>query len=446
MARLRKSAQPIAEIVDDLVTADYAELIGDLIEDAPVGRRRTHPTWLFFTYGALIRHFRSAARLDAELATGLWDTLRTRAVRAGRPDPGLEPFTYQYFNYWRNVVTGDEELMAGIAHRFTRLAVGHARNLGLIASSGGSVTNPHPTRVIYGDGTVVRSPYRPPNGNSQRRVDPSATIHIRHDGEIYGNDFVWFCVRDEQPHSRVILAVDWVPTPTPGVEAHTAMDLIEHIHGHAGGGIQAIVYDGAMKGVHLDRIMRNTGYMVINKVAVAAVGEDGTTTPKQRPFRTVTHPTAEGKCRHTLHVRNGTIVDVTLADDGTAVIAGEAIRRQVKRARRSDGTYRFDLSVTIPCRHGDFDIWASPHATPDQPWLPEHIRLLPPDDPSFGDLYGMRNDVESLNNTFKRSLLVDRATSVGWQRQLIDMYSYAVLHNSTAQQVARSAVRRMRAA
>lgn len=135
-------------------------------------------------------------------------------------------------------------------------------------------------------------------------------------------------------------------------------------------------------------------------------------------------------CLHTLHVRNGTIVDVALADVGSPVVVPEATRKPVKRAKRGDGTWRFNMCVTIECRHGNFDIWASPHATDARSWLPEHIRLLPPDDPAFAPLYGRRNDVEALNNTFKRSLLVDRATSVGWQRQLVDMYSYAILQTA----------------
>ena len=432
-SRIRTGARPVTDVIDSLVASAYPEALGDLIAEAPTGRKRIHPASMVFVYGALVRHFRSATRLDNELKAGLWDTIRQRNVAAGRPDPGANPFTYHHFAHWRNLIACDGELLAGIANRFTRLAVAHARQAGLLTTSGGgSVTHPHPARTIYGDGTVVRPIYRQPRGEpSGRRVDPSAAIHTRHDGHIYGNNFVWFATRSPEPHSRIVLAVDRVPEP--GKEAATAVDLVEAIHDIAGPGLQAVVYDGAFQGVHIDRIMRNNGLVVVNKVAAAAVADDGTVTPKQRPYTTVTHQISRNRtCRHTLHVRNGTIVDVALADDGSPVVVGEAVRRQVKRARRSDGTWRFNLAVTIPCPHGDFEHWTSPHATDTEAWRPEHLRLLPPDDPTFQKLYGLRNDLEALNNTFKRSLLVNRATSVGWERQLIDMYSYAVLHNSTA--------------
>jgi hypothetical protein len=432
-SRIRASARPVRDVIEALVTSPYPAALGDLLDEAPTGRKRLHPPGTPFIYGALVRHFRSASRLDNELKAGLWNLIRSRTQANGRPDPGPEPFTYHHFAHWRDLLAGDTDLREALANRFTRLAVGHARNTGLLTTSGGgSVTHPHPSRTIYGDGTVVRPIYRQPRGEETgKRVDPSAEIHTRHDGHIYGNNFVWFATRNPEPHGRIVLAIDRVPAP--GQEANTAVELAETIHDIAGPGLQAVVYDGAFQGVHIDRLMRNTGLLVVNRLAAAVVADDGTITPKQRAYVTVTHQIRRNRtCRHTLHIRNGTIVDVALADDGTPVIVGNAVRRQVKRIRRSDGTWRFNLAVTIPCANGDFEHWTSPHATDTEAWRPEHLRLLPPDDPTFQKLYGLRNDLEALNNTFKRSLLVNRATSVGWERQLIDMYSYAILHNSTS--------------
>jgi len=39
--------------------------------------------------------------------------------------------------------------------------------------------------------------------------------------------------------------------------------------------------------------------------------------------------------------------------------------------------------------------------------------VLPESDPYFQTLYGMRNDSESINSAYKRTLLVDRAAVVG---------------------------------
>jgi len=92
--------------------------------------------------------------------------------------------------------------------------------------------------------------------------------------------------------------------------------------------------------------------------------------------------------------------------------------------------YRFHLVVTVPCPNGDFTVWLSPHAENTRDTRPEHIQLIPPGDPHFAELYGRRNDAESFNAQLKRTLLADRASAVGWERQLFDLYGFALLHNS----------------
>ena len=63
---------------------------------------------------------------------------------------------------------------------------------------------------------------------------------------------------------------------------------------------------------------------------------------------------------------------------------------------------------------------------------PEHVRRIPPGDPDFACLYGMRNDAQNFKSPFLRSVLVDRASSAGWRRQLFDLLGYVVLANSLA--------------
>src|SRR5690606_14876182 len=138
------------------------------------------------------------------------------------------------------------------------------------------------------------------------RHDPSAADHGRHDGIVNGNNFIMFSARSDLPGSRVILGLDRVPAP--GQEAETAISVIERIHRAALGGIQAVVYDGAFQGTHLDRVMRRTGSVVINKVAAATRSADGEPTPKRRAIGTHIHPANGNDCVHTLHALNGTIV------------------------------------------------------------------------------------------------------------------------------------------
>ena len=205
-------------------------------------------------YAALARHFRSHNRLDGELRTGLWTQLRDHAHSAGLGDPGERPFLYPQLVYWRDQVMQDEERREALLAAFTDVALDHARQRGLLLHNGaGSLTHPHPTRIIYGDGTVVRPIYRRPRTTTitdpdsgeetvvfvdpgtgeplpapPGRWDPSAADYHRHDGPIHGNNFVIVFARDHAPGSRVILGVDRVDAP--GREADTAVALMERIH------------------------------------------------------------------------------------------------------------------------------------------------------------------------------------------------------------------------
>ena len=112
----------------------------------------------------------------------------------------------------------------------------------------------------------------------------------------------------------------------------------------------------------------------------------------------------------------------------------ELRRKQVKRYRRPGGGYRFSLGAEVPCRREPFTIWVSPHPKPGgtDHRRPENMRLLPPADDAFDPRYAVRNDAESCNAHFKATLLVDRAMSLGWRRQLIDLLAFGILTNTWA--------------
>lgn len=451
----RQRAQSIGEVLASLTASPYLLELAEHLEGSRIGRRRKHPTWVVLAYGALARHFRSHNRLDGELRTGLWDNLRAAALTGGLPDPGRTHFGYAQLVYWRDQVMTNPERREEFLAAFTDTALSHARQLGLLHPNGaGSITHPDRSRIIYGDGTIVRPVYRRPRSTTVTdtetgeehvvfidpstgehcatpvgRHDSSAADYHRFDGPIHGNNFVIAFARGENPGQRVVLGVDRVDAP--GREADTAAGLIERICDAAGPGITAALYDGAFRGVHIDQLMRRSGLVVINKVHLATTrSDDAQAVARRRPLGIFSHDKRRISCTHTLHIDNGTVVDIALADDGTPVIVASAIRRQVKRFRRADGTYRFSLGIDVPCGNTSFRLWLSPHATDDDPTLPDHLRLLPPDDPDFKHLYGRRNDSESFNNQYKRSLLVDRATSVGWERQLFDLVTFAILENS----------------
>jgi hypothetical protein len=275
--------------------------LGSLIpSERPVGRPAHHPGYLLLGYGVLARLFRSGTRVrPSSQAPPRGRPSVTQSSTAQRhPDlvqqlPGAKPPRWEAYRYARNRYLTDPEIMRELQDRFTEAAVSQARSLGLLDPAGpGSLSHPDRSRVVYGDGTVVRPLYRPPttkrttdpvtgktrvtyydtDGNviaePNRRFDPDAADYHGHTGSVHGKNFVALYARGDHPHQRVVLAVARVDRP--GLEADTAVTAIERLHTVAGTGIQAIVYDGAMRGVHIDDLMTTHGLVVISKVHASA--------------------------------------------------------------------------------------------------------------------------------------------------------------------------------
>ena len=96
--------------------------------------------------------------------------------------------------------------------------------------------------------------------------------------------------------------------------------------------------------------------------------------------------------------------------------------------------WRFTLGVVVECPKAPFVAWISPHRQPNERGhgRPDQLRLLPESDPHFQTLYGLRNDSESINSAYKRTLVADRASARGWRRQVLDLLSWGILTNSLA--------------
>ena len=125
--------------------------------------------------------------------------------------------------------------------------------------------------------------------------------------------------------------------------------------------------------------------------------------------------------------------EFALDEAGTPVATARLERRQVKRPRRTSGRYHFNVGYEVPCPDGAFLAWVTPHAEPGDT---EHrradaVRVIAQGEPDFASLYGLRNDSEAFNSQLKRTLLVDRAMSLGAHRQLLDVLCFGLLNNTT---------------
>lgn len=431
-----------------------------------VGRPRTFPSYLLLGFGALARVYRSGSRAAHELTDPVtWRTVRD-AVEAAATTynldidlPGDRPPDWDAYRYARNHHLTAPDTLAAMRAAFTVSAVDQARVFGLLDPSGpGSLCHPDPTRTVYGDGTVVRPMYRPPAArrttnpktgetvityldpsrnpiaSPARRFDPDAADYHGHTGPVHGQNFIAWSVRGPAHHQRVVLAVDRVPRP--GLEADTSVALLKALHAVAGAGIQAVVYDGAFRGRHIDEVMTSCGLVVINKVHAAgttAARKGKATDPRWHALGIWEHATAAGACTHHLAAVDGAVSEIGLDDTGRQVVLHRLERKQVKRPRRASGRYHFNVAYEVPCPAGVFHAWVTPHALAGEAdhRRADAVRVIAEGEAGFATLYGLRNDAESFNAQLKRTLLVDRAMSLGGARQLLDVLCFAHLHNAT---------------
>lgn len=268
------------------------------------------------------------------------------------------------------------------------------------------------------------------------RQDPDAADHHRRDGAITGQNFVSLYARGEMPHQRVVLAAGRVEAP--GKEADAAVALLQDLHPVCGSGMQVVVYDGALRGTHIDTLMTGCGVLVVNKVhssSATAKRRGKTRKPRWHTLGTWQHDTTTGPCSHNLAAVDGAVTEVALDETGTPVIAARLERKQVKRRRRADGTYHFNVAYQVPCPAGAFLAWNTPHGTAggDDHKHADATRVIAEGEDDFTRLYAVRNDAESANSQFKRTLLVDRAMSLGGRRRLLDMLCFALLNNAITQ-------------
>lgn len=489
-----------------LTSPSLYELASRIDHPSPVGRPRANPAYVVLAYGVMARIARSGIRVELDLADRhTWNAARELMARTiaqhglDLPPPGPRPPKWDHWRWMRNMSLATDEGLADLARHFPPVATAAARRAGQLPLTGGagSFTHPDPTRCVYGDGTLVRPLYRPPEAvildtedgtrltaypdprtgllleEPPRRYDPDLLPHHGKAGPVLTHGYVCWHTRGPKPYGRIDLAAAHIPEP--GAEANTAVQLLRDVHRAAGPGIQVVIYDGAMRGVHIDHIMRTFGYLVLAKQhtdssttkptpgsentpsgASAAASDPAESagetpawaaaddsaalslvqTPEGKRARSLSlgpavHQLPTGPCVHQLAAAGGHVVEIDLDERGDPVVIHRLTRGAVKRARRSGGQYHFNVGYQLACPSEPFTVWLSPHpGRTGDTRRPEQLRIIPTNDPDYQRLYGLRSDAESFHSNYKRTLIVDRAMSLGWRRGLVDLYCFVLYNNA----------------
>lgn len=296
------------------------------------GRPRTYPDYMLIVFEALVSVYGSARQAEAELGHPVVWKLVRRLVRERFPnDPSMhvpkEPMRRHHYRYGRDRHLTDPEVLSQLSERHRESAAETASELGLLDRDGpGSWTHPDLSRLLYADGKVVTPLFRAQPDERRldrttgelvpRRHEPDAGLHFKGTGEAaWGTKFVMVAVRTEDVGGRVILDVDWVAKP--GAEAAVAMNCFRRL-APVLPGAQGVIYDTALRGVHHQELLRELGWLPINRVSVAVAA---TKKPRRKGGRRVPKSVhVEGK-------------EVSLGDGSTATVRLYAQERAIGLGR-----------------------------------------------------------------------------------------------------------------
>jgi hypothetical protein len=370
-----------------------------------------------------------------------------------RPDLYLAatPMRRHHYLYARKRALQVPGFLETLARRHRELAARQAEQLGLCDPNGpGSWTHLDLSRMIHADGKVIAPLYRAKPGDTRldkttgeiipRRAEHDAGLHYEGDGETaWGTKFVLVAARTDDPHGRVILDIDWVPKP--GGEAATATRCFERVAPLLPGA-QGVIYDTALRGVHHQQLLRDLGWLSINRVTAAASGanaprrDEGRRQPKSAHVEDKTIQLPDGRSTDVrLYARDGTIGIGTLTDTGDLHFT-PLERVRTHRNQDRNRKYRWYNDYRLPHHYGGGIITVRLHGTDDDARRKfnrtENVRPIPADDPDFAPLYRRRNDAESINRGLDDSLWLGRAHSVGHERQHLNLIGFALMINSLA--------------
>ena len=434
---------------------ELAELVPEQ-EQSSAGRRRHYPVFMWLLYDALLSVYGSARRVEVELAHPVvWGHLRNLIRQRFPHEPHLwlpvVPMRRHHYLYARTRWLTDPVILAELRLTHRRIAAGQARDMGLMDPEGpGSWTHPDLSRMLYADGKVMTPLFRAHPGDTKLnkatgelrplRAEPDGALHWEGTGETaWGTKWVLVAARSNDVHGRVIVDVDWVPTP--GGEANVAMDAFAALAPHCPGA-QGVLYDTALRGVHHQRLLRDLGWLSINKVAAKKAGSkkprrgEGQRVPKSTfvEQRNITRPDGTTETVD-LFACDGAIGVTRLTASGEQQF--EELRR-VRTHRNGDknGKYRWYNDYQLPERLGRGIVTVRLHATDDDTKRKfnrtENVRPIPSTDPDFKGLYGRRNDAESINRALDDTLWLRRAHSIGHKRQHLNLLTFALGINSLA--------------
>jgi hypothetical protein len=228
--------------------------------------------------------------------------------------------------------------------------------------------------------------------------------------------------------------------PLAGGEARVALNTFVELAPHCPGA-QGVIYDTALRGAHHQTLLRDLGWLSINKIAAKHADTKGKArrgagrrVEKSTHIEDRTITTPDGEVTISLFAEGGAIGIGVLTDTGARVFVPLDRVRTHRNADKSG--YRWYNDYRLPDHLGGGTITVRLHGNADDGRRrfnrTENVRPIPPTDPDFARLYRRRNDAESINRALDDTLWLRRAHSIGHERQHLNLLTHALVVNSIA--------------
>ena len=305
---------------------------------------------------------------------------------------------------------------------------------------GGSLTHPETSSVIAGDGTWTRARTDAAPGDTAvdpvtgeirpRRCDPDAvSYHTRQQDTGRGLMCVFGSLRNKHRGERIISFAEIGPRRS---DANVFTDKYLDLRAacpQIAQGATAVVYDRALQPPDIDRL-QNAATIALSK-------------PQRNPGG---GPAIRNLGPHDLKLADGaeTSVEVVAVDGTPTIICSDhegepwhiplkRTKTQTRRNKNRPDAFTNLCRVPTPADNPNAAALAGElsgatltirHNPHDKPSHSRALRIIPPSDDDYDRLYGLREDVESLNNHYKSRLPNRRAHTYGRWRQQLNLIGY----------------------
>lgn len=306
-------------------------------------------------------------------------------------------------------------------------------------------THPEPGNVIAGDTTYLKalSGIDPDNPGlrldphtgelTPRRCDPDARPYHTHTGSGVGHRCLILSTRHGPPGERIIHSIGPIG---PGSDATAFTDDILRLQQHQpafAAGAAAAVYDGALHAGDMIRLQNNAVIPIAKthrtggKYATANLGRRQATLPGGTR-RQITITAIDGTPTIAAIDANGELWHIPLTHTKTRV------RRNKRRPASIHTRWRVPTDIDNtdsaalagPLAGATLGIRHNPDNHREALRINRALRIIPPSEKDYNDLYGLREDVESTNNHLKERLRHGRAHTIGADRIQLNLIGYQI--------------------